>query len=40
MTDRDLVNATGLARWIVANGYRPHMARVGLSSSPRRRPPS
>jgi hypothetical protein len=27
MTNRDLVNATGLARWIVANGYRQHMTR-------------
>jgi hypothetical protein len=27
MTKRDLVNATGLARWIVANGYRQHMTR-------------
>jgi hypothetical protein len=27
MTDPDLVNATGLASWIVANGYRPHMTR-------------
>jgi hypothetical protein len=27
MTDRDLVNATGLAGWIVANGYRQHMTR-------------
>ena len=27
MSNRDLVNATGLAHWIVANGYRPHMTR-------------
>ena len=27
MIDRDLVNATGLAGWIVANGYRQHMTR-------------
>jgi hypothetical protein len=27
MTNRDLANATGLAAWIVANGYRPHMSR-------------
>ena len=27
MTNRDLANATGLAAWIVANGYRPHMTR-------------
>jgi 5-aminopentanamidase len=27
MSNRDLVNATGLASWIVANGYRPHMTR-------------
>lgn len=27
MSNRDLVNATGLAGWIVANGYRPHMTR-------------
>jgi hypothetical protein len=27
MIDRDLTNATGLAAWIVANGYRPHMTR-------------
>ena len=25
--DLDLANATGLAAWIVANGYRPHMSR-------------
>ena len=27
MTNRDLANAAGLAAWIVANGYRPHMTR-------------
>jgi hypothetical protein len=27
MTNRDLANATGLAAWIVANGYRTHMSR-------------
>lgn len=27
MTNRDLANATGLAAWIVANDYRPHMTR-------------
>jgi hypothetical protein len=27
MTNRDLANATRLARWIVANGYRSHMTR-------------
>ena len=27
MTNRDLTNATGLAAWIVANDYRPHMTR-------------
>jgi hypothetical protein len=27
MTNRDLANATGLAKWIVANGYRRHMTR-------------
>jgi hypothetical protein len=27
MTNRDLANATGLAAWIVANGYRPQMTR-------------
>jgi DNA-binding CsgD family transcriptional regulator len=27
MSNRDLANATGLAEWIVANGYRPHMTR-------------
>jgi hypothetical protein len=30
MTNRDLANATGLAAWIVANGYRPHMTRKML----------
>ena len=28
MTNRDLANATGLAAWIVANDYRPHMTRT------------
>lgn len=27
MSNRDLANATGLAVWIVASGYRPHMTR-------------
>jgi|ERR687897_679476 hypothetical protein len=27
MTNRDLANATRLAAWIVANGYRPQMTR-------------
>ena len=27
MANRDLANATGLAAWIVSNGYRPHMSR-------------
>jgi predicted amidohydrolase len=27
MTNRDLANASGLARWIIANGYRQHMTR-------------
>jgi hypothetical protein len=28
--NRDLVNATGLAHWIVANGYRKQMTRKML----------
>lgn len=38
MTNRDLANATRLARWIVANGYRPHMTRKMVLGLLRRDP--
>ena len=38
MTNRDLANATRLARWIVADGYRPHMTRKMVLGLLRRDP--